>query len=49
MDKTETITKDKTVLSYGARESGGEADGTGYVQAWKLIVIVHLSFGNSNV
>ena len=45
MDKTKTITKDKTILSYGARESRGEADGTRYIQAGKLVVIVHLSFG----
>ena len=49
MDKTEIITKDKTVLSYRAREPRSEADGTGYIQAWKLVVEVHLSFGNPNV
>ncbi len=49
MDKAQTVAKDKTVLSYRPRESGGEAGGTGNFQAWKLVVIVHLSFGNAHV
>ena len=49
MDPTEIIAKDKTVLRKSSRKSGGDADRTKNIQTWELIILAHLSFGNSDV
>ena len=49
MDKTKSSLKTKLFWVIVRGNPEAKTDGTSDIQAWKLVVIVHLSFGNAHV